>query len=112
MFSYTSRTGMRLKDWKMKPIFLAPVARQLLVAEALDFLAVDEDPPLARRVDTAEHVEHRALARSRGAGDREELAPLYLEIDAPQGLDLGLAEHVMLLHVPQFHDRHHVPPSP
>jgi hypothetical protein len=89
---------------------LAAVAGQLLVAQGLDVGPIDAHDSRGRQVDAAEHVEHRALARARRSCDGEELAPLVLEVDAAQGFDLGLAEHVLFRHSLQFNYRHSLSP--
>ena len=59
-----------------------------------------------RHVDAADHVEDGGLARSRRPGYGYEVALLDPEADAPDRLDLGLAQGVGLVYVRKLDDRH------
>src|SRR5688572_24136036 len=54
------------------------------------FFAGQPDTAAAGQIERADAMEERALARSRGAHDRQELARVDVEVDAAQDLE-GLA---------------------
>ena len=106
MFSYTESTGMRLKDWKMKPRVSWRSVVSCLVAQVLGRPSVDEDRARGRPVDAAEHVEDGRLARARGPGDGDEVSLLDAEGDALHRLDFDLAEGIDLADVLELYDHH------
>ena len=105
MFSYTSSTGMRLKDWKMKPRVLWRKVGQRLILQRPCLGAVDLDDARGRRVDAADHVEDGGLAGARGSGDRDKLSFFDRKGDAAHGVHLGLPQGVDLGHIDQL-DNH------
>jgi hypothetical protein len=66
------------------------------------------DPHFARRrsIEQAHHVQERALARSRRADQRRELATIERQVDSVQHLELGWrAEGIGLVHAVEAKDR-------
>ena len=110
-FSATLSSGMRLKNWKTKPVLSRRRQRAPLIVEGRDADAVDDDLARRRKVEAAQQVEHRRLAGARAAHDGDELAALDREGDAPQRLDLALAQRVALDEVVGLEDHGHAAQS-
>jgi len=69
-----------------------PPAGQLRLVEGRDVDAADDDRAAVDLVDPGDEIEQRALARARGAHQREELAFADVEVDVPQnGNDVAAA---------------------
>ena len=81
-------------------------ARQLVVVHLADLLAVQEVGALRRRVEAADQVHQRRLARARRPHDGDVLAALDGDGDAAQGVDLLVAHHIGLPEVAGFDQRH------
>ena len=75
------------------------VGGQLLLAVIGHLLSVHQDGALVALVHAAQNVEHRGLARARGAHDDAELPLFNLKGDIPHGGDDHLAHLVPLDHV-------------
>ena len=80
---------------------LVAQAGEVLVLVGHDGRAVELDRALARRVEEAEHVQQRALARPRGPHDRDEARRLHLEVDVRERHRLQPVGAVDLLDVRQ-----------
>ena len=95
-----------------------PVAdlREAVPAEALDLLAEQPVAPRGRRVETADQVEQRRLARTGRADDRHELARRHREVDPAERFHPHRAGVVDLADAPHRDhrgvDRHRRPAVP
>src|SRR5579864_1363855 len=69
---------------------------QLVVAELRDVGPVEHVAPGGRHVQASDDVHERRLAGPAGAHDGDELAPLDVEVDPAQGVDLELSHAVGL----------------
>ena len=81
----------------MKPNVSVPQLVAVAVGQVVDPLAVEQDRAGVGRVEQAEHVQQRALARAAGPDDRHELAVLDLQVDPPEHRDRRLPLPVALL---------------
>ena len=81
----------------MKPKVRLRSSSRSAVGQVVDAPAVEQDRAVVGRVERAEQVQQRALARPGRADDREELAVLDLEVDAAQHRDHVLALAVGLV---------------
>ena len=79
--------------------------RQLLGGQVAEVAAVDTDLAGARRFEAAGEMEQRRLAATGGPHHGEQLAWRDREVDAAQGVDLGLAAAERLDDVDEFEDR-------
>jgi hypothetical protein len=95
-----------LKVWNTKPISSVADAGQLVVVHPADFLAVEEVGAPAGRVEAANQVHQRRLARPRRAHDRHVFALLDLDADPAQGVDLLVAHRVGLPQVAGLDQSH------
>jgi hypothetical protein len=75
---------------------VAAPGRQLPGAHRVDALPVDVDLTAAGRIQSADQVEQRGLARTRRAHQCDEVALLDVQVDAVQNLDLFRAALVGL----------------
>ena len=75
---------------------LAPVARQLRIAGADEFMVAPPRPASGRRVQSAEDVEQSRFSRAGGPEQNHKLALVDIEIDVPQCVNLDLAHDVGL----------------
>ncbi len=95
-FSAASRSGIRLNDWKTKPVR----SRRSRVASSSDSWLTTwpsrTTSPDRRPVEPAEDLEEGRLARARRAHQGDELAGLDRERDAAQCLDALRTEWVGL----------------
>ena len=81
-----------------------------LVARHLDDLfALQPIAAAAGVIEAAERVHERRLSRARGAHQGHVLAPVDVQRNALQGMDLDLAERVGLANVVQLNQRHFGP---
>ena len=83
MFSFAVSIGSRLKNWKMKPMCVAPQLRQLRVVELADRGAGDVDLAGGRPVEPGEDVHQRGLAGARRAHDGGQ-PPLATSTETPR----------------------------
>src|SRR5258707_14792829 len=91
----------------MKPeadLFVAD-AGKFIVVQFADQLAVQPILTFGGRVETADKIHQRGLARSRRTHDGNILAALDAEVYAAQGMDLLLGAHIVGL--PQVFGRDH-----
>ena len=91
-------------------------ARALVVGQALDVRAVEPVLARRRRVEAAEDVEQRRLARSRRADDRDHLAAIDRERHAIERRDALVAHRVVARDVHELDQGRHArrkatPPS-
>ena len=85
-FSSALSVGRRLNDWKMKPIR----RRRRIVRSSRQrgqIGAFQQHLAAVRAIDTAQEVQQCALARTRGAHDRQEFALFDRQVDSAQRLD-------------------------
>ena len=95
---------MELKHESDGPI---PERREGLVGPVRDGFAGDADGSARRRVERAEEVEERALARTAGSDDRHHLSALDSQIDAVENGDgSAVATAVHLRQVNCLQHRH------
>src|SRR5262249_9905093 len=80
--------------------------RELVVVHRRDLLVVQEVAPLGRRIETADEVHQRGLARARRAHDRDVFAPFDLDGDPAKRMDLLVAHHVGLPEVARLDESH------
>ena len=113
-FSVAVSDGSRLKNWKTKPRWSRRRRVRSRVVGTVDPLAGDGHLAGRRSLEPSEHVQQRALARSRGPHDRDELAARRREVDVverPDGrrtVPVVLAEPVGLdggVHAATLHQR-------
>ena len=90
-FSAASRTGTRLKNWKMKPSFSRRSAVIPLSSRAVTSTPSTQALPAGRLVEPGEQVHQRRLARAGGADDRGQLPGGEVERDVAQRVDGRLA---------------------
>ena len=83
----------RLED---EPDLLVPDAREIVVVHPADVLAVQQVLAARRRIETADEVHQRRLARPGGSHDGDELAALDVDRHAAQRVDL-LGSHPVRL---------------
>ena len=96
MFSSAVSVGIRLKDWKTKPIWSRRTWVSALSSSVREVGAADEDLAGGERVEAGHAVHQRGLARARRAHDRGEAAGLEVDGDAVEGPHLGVAGAVDL----------------
>src|SRR5262249_27354831 len=89
----------QVEGLKHEAEFLIADARQRLAGQRRDVFTVEPVPSRARRVEAAENVHERRLARARGTDDRRELPAVDLQVDTGQRLHRVLAGVVRLLDV-------------
>src|SRR5262249_56716619 len=70
--------------------------REVAAAQPVDALAVDHDRSRGRRVEPADQVQQRRLARPRRPHQRDEVATRNVEVDAVQNLDRLAAAPIRL----------------
>ena len=73
----------------------------LALGQAGEVLAGDRDRAAGRAVDAGDHVHQRRLAAARPADDRDELAPVHLEVDAVERPERPRVGDVVLDHAAQ-----------
>ena len=98
------RARQQVEGLEDEPDLLVPDAGQVVVVHRRDFLAVEQVAALRRRVEAADQVHQRGLARPRRPHDRDVLAPLDVDREAAQRVDLLVAHHVGL---PEIVRRNH-----
>jgi len=91
-------------------------ARELELVEVLDAVAVERVLALGRLVEAADDVHERRFAASRGAEHRQVLAPLNVQVDAPEHDRVLVAHFVDLCdaaHAKEFsvHRATYMPPG-
>ena len=74
-FSTAVSTGIRLYDWKMKPMRARAPLRELALAQPVEALARDLDRARGRPVEAGDQVEQRRLAGAGRAHQRLERRP-------------------------------------
>jgi hypothetical protein len=75
---------MELVDETQPLVAQAPASG---LAELRQVLAFDDDAAAIRRIESAQHMQQRALARARGADDRHHLAAREFEVGPLQHVD-------------------------
>ena len=77
-------------------------------------LTVDEDASRGRRLEARDHAQRRRLAAARGAEERYELAALYVELDALDGVEARavLYEGFPYVVKMKFYSHYLLPPCP
>ena len=80
-----------------EPDLLVANARQLVVGELPDLLALERVGAAGGRIEAADQVHERRLARARGAHDRDVLVGLDVEVHPVQRVDLLGADLVETL---------------
>ncbi len=98
--------GQQVEGLEDEADFLVADARQLVVVEFADQLAVEPVLALGRRIEAADQVHQRRLAGARRAHDGDVLVVPDAEIDAAQRVHLLLRAHVV--GPPQVLDDDHV----
>ena len=98
--------GQKIEGLEDEADFLVADARQLIVVKIADELAVEPVAALRRRIEAADEVHQRGLARAGGAHDGDVFVVADVERDAAQGLHLLLRAHVV--GAPQILDHDHV----
>ena len=93
----------RLED---EPDLLVPDPRQLVVVHLAHLLVVQQVAALRRRVEAADEVHERRLARPGRAHDRDVFAALDGDGHAPEGMDLLRAHLVGLPKILSFNECH------
>ena len=93
----------RLED---EPDLLIPDAREVVVVHPADVLAVQQVLAPRRRIETADEVHQRRLARPRGSHDGDELAALDVDRHAAQRMDLLRPHPVGLPEIAGVDQRH------
>src|SRR6202011_6092000 len=71
-----------------------PPLRQCCLVELIDASAGHRDDALGRGVETADEIEQGRFSRAGGPHEREEVAPLDVEIDLVECFDLLTAAFV------------------
>ena len=107
MLSKTSRSGIRLKLWKMKPIFWLRMRDICPSFEAAHVLAVQPVFAAVEGVEQAGDVEEGGLARARGPHDGHELARPHVHGEVGERVGLDPVGPVDLDHF--LHVQHEVP---
>ncbi len=82
------RSGIRLKPWKMKPIFSLRRRERSSSPSLLTSLPSSRYSPGVEAFEQARDVEERRLARARRAGDRDELAGVHRQREVAQRVRL------------------------
>ena len=100
------RARQQVESLEDEPDFLVADARQLVVVHPRDLLVVQQIAALARRVEAADEVHQRRLARSRGTHDGDVLSALDRNRRTPERVDLFLAHHVRLPQVARLDECH------
>ncbi len=77
---------MRLKPWKMKPIFSLRMRERWLSVRRLTSLAVEDITAGVELFQQPGDVQEGRLARARVTGDGDELAGLDLQTEVAQGM--------------------------
>ena len=96
--------GDQVEELEDEADLLAAEVGELVLREVRDVDAVDDDASVGGRVDAAEEVEERGLARAARSDDRHELAARDAEIDVVEGGDVDLAHLVVLADVLEHDD--------
>ena len=73
--------------------------RQLFLRQLGDRDAFEQVAAAGRLVQAAQNIHERGFAAAAGAHDGDKLAPLDADVDAAQGMHLGFAQIVVLVHV-------------
>src|SRR4029079_6203724 len=100
------RARKQVEGLKDEPDLLIADAGQLVVVLLAHLLAVQQVAALARRVQAADQVHQRGLARARGPHDRDVLAAFDFDVDSAEGVDFLTAHHVGLPEVAGFDNAH------
>ncbi len=95
--------GDEVEELEDEADLLAAEEREFPLSRLRDVVAVDDDAAARGRVDSAEHVEQRRLARTARAEDDHELASRDHKICVVQRMYLDLA-HPVRLHDVLEHD--------
>jgi hypothetical protein len=101
----TSSSGIRLNDWKTKPVRSRRSVVARVVGQAADRLALERDLAGRRPVEPAEQLEQRRLAGARRSHQRDELALGDAQRHAAQRVDGRRAEAVALREIACLQDR-------
>jgi hypothetical protein len=104
-FSERRRTRQEVESLEDEPDLPVPDRRQGIVVEARDVAAGQAIRTRGRRVETAEDVHERRLARAGRPDDRDELALGDIDADAAQRADGHLADLVGLDEVADLDER-------
>ena len=100
-------TGSRLYIWKTKPMCRARQADEAAARHLVDAVAGNLDRAFRRRVEPADQVEQRRLARARRSHQREEIPLRNLEVDPLQHVDALASAEIHLVKVPNPDQRFH-----
>ena len=90
-----SGAGQQVEGLEDEADFLVADARQFVVIQFADQLAVQPVAALAGRVQAADQVHQRGFARARRAHDGDVLVALDADVDAAQRVHLLLRAHVV-----------------
>ncbi len=90
-----SGAGKQIEGLEDESDFLVADARQLIVVQFADQLAVEPVLALGRRIEAADQVHQRRFAGARWTHDGDVLVVPDAEVDAAQGMDLLLRAHVV-----------------
>ena len=96
------RARQQVERLEHEPNLFVPDARQLVVVHLADLLAVQQVAALARRVQTADQVHQRRLARPGRPHDGDIFAALDLNRHTAEGMHLLGAHLVGLPEVDEF----------
>src|SRR6266542_815260 len=83
--------GQQVEELKNKTDLVAPQAREVVVRESVQRLAVNRNLAGGGAVETADQVEQRRFARTGGADDRDHLAARDVQIHAFERNDFAFA---------------------
>ena len=93
-------------ELKYEPDVPVPKRRQRVRLHRLEILIADPDGPLVDRIESAEHVQQRALPHTRGADDRDHLSFVDGEIEAAQHLQTRISDEVAFVDGSGLQERH------
>ena len=94
-----------------EPDVVTTVLGQLAPPHRAHERAIQADVATRARVHAAQHVEDRGLARAGRSHDDHELATLYGEAHAVDGMDLDVTHLIGLANVGELDEGHGTPPS-
>ena len=100
-FSTTVRVGSSWKNWKITPIVRPRHSAVLPSDSPARSWPADGHRAAGRPVDAGDHVHQRRLAAARPPDDRDELAPVHLEVDAVERPERPRVGDVVLDHAAQ-----------
>jgi hypothetical protein len=100
--STAESVGYKVEELEHEADLATPQTRELRLAHAVDPLAIEPDLSRRRSIEAGEQIEQSRLAAAARAHDRDELASLDRQVDAPKGRHLRAAGLVCLRELPRF----------